>query len=108
MALCIGNLTKHVNAYCGHNARRLYPTRGSRYITENGLRTLKIYGVAVSDDPNPNPTSLVQLTLSRPFPKLQIFEYFSPLPVINRYKMKFSTMGNKLYYLLCSVIQIIR
>jgi len=94
MALCNGNLMKHVNAYCGHNASCLYPTHGSRYITDSVPRTLKLYGVAVSDDLNPNPTSLVQLNLSCPFPKLQIFEYFSPFPVINRYQMNFSTMGN--------------
>jgi len=82
MALCSGNLTKHINAYCGHNARGLYPTRGSRYIVDSMLRTLKVFGVAVSDDLNPNPTSLVHLNLSCPFSKLQILEY----PPTPRYK----------------------
>jgi len=78
MALCNGKLTKHINAYCWPNARRLYPTRGSKYIMDSVLRTLKVFGVVISDGLKPNPTSLAQLNLNSPFPKLQIFEYSPP------------------------------
>jgi hypothetical protein len=90
MALFNGNYTKHINAYCGHNARCLYRTPGGRYVMASVLRRLKLFVVAVSDDISLNPTSVIQLNLSCPFLKLQIF---AP-SVINKYQMKFSTMSN--------------